>query len=93
MAPILKKGAARTSVGQCLQIVDPVGTEARKRRQGVGAGQHVDRIDLHDTQALEETPQGTLVVDLHQAWLAETLGRKGDAPGLGERKAVAPASH
>ena len=30
VAPILKKGAARTSVGQCLQIVDPVGPRRRE---------------------------------------------------------------
>ena len=49
----------------------------------MGARQDVDRIDLHDAQAFDETPQGTFVVGRCGARLPEALRCKGDAPCLG----------
>src|SRR5690606_6801754 len=85
--PVLEQQPRRPA-GGAMQQFGVVRAEPRVQRQVVGALQHVDRIDLEETQATRDGGH-VLTTDVRGPGTREPLRGKRDAPGLQRREASA----
>ena len=91
MAPIFEQRPLAAAISERVQILGPVASEARKRRQQMGAGEHVDAVDLQHAEPLDHPAQIALGRLGLGARLAEALRPQGDAPCLGRGKRIGAA--
>ena len=63
-----------------------VRAEPREERQVLGAGQHVDRVELDETEAVDDPPEVSPVDPARRAGSVETVGPDGEPARLGGRQ-------
>ena len=83
VAPILEGFPLLAVIGGLFEKAPVIGADAREERHVMGPHQHIDRIDLEQVRALQDTAQVALGRRCRSAFV-KPLCRQRNAPGLGK---------
>jgi hypothetical protein len=81
VSPVFEQ-QARPSIGGTVKQVDGIGPEATEEWKVVSPGEHIDRVDLEQPGATEDSAEGTAVGDAFGLGVVESLSGECDPTGL-----------
>ena len=92
MAPVFEQRRL-PAPGLGLQRLARIGAQARERRQIVGAGQHIDRVDLDHADLADHAAQSPAVQRPRRPRIGQPLSGDGDTPGLAGGEGLKSSRH